>query len=782
MAKESAGKVQVDLELNNKNYNKQLNSNLKSTENAFSGTMKKVGGFIAGAFAVKKIVDFTKTAIDSASKVQSAFTGLKSIADGTGKSFTQAQDFIKKYTADGLVSIEETATAYKNLLSRGYDTSQIENTLSRLKDSAAFGRQASYDLGEAVVSATEGLKNENSILVDNAGVTKNVAKMWEEWAKAHNTTTSAMTQAQKIEAEYNGIMQETRFQIGDAIAYTKTFGGQIQQLKFNFNQMTAAIGKVVAPIAQLFIPIINSAMSAVTNFFTKIQSILKVFGLEMPDVVSKTSSSMANLGSSAIDTADDIASTGTAAKKTAKEINRAFAGVDEINVLNTKDSNIGSNQATSSNIPNMEIDTSTLEKSTGIFDKLFKKVTKIKDILSSIWNSKPIKAYRNLISTEFDFIKNLAVKLGNDLWNNMNITWNNIKNNVGLTLNNISLLFTNVWTDMANGIQIWGQPIIANISNLFNSIWTTAIDPAIQLIAQGWADFSGILVSLWEEHGQPLINNIGEFVTKVIGLFQKIWDDVLEPIVTPFLEQLSWLWEEHISKMVEKLGDFIGKLVNGALEIYNKFINPIARFLLDVFSPVWSRVSSTIIGIVGTIVGFLSDSVGNAMKFLGGLIDFITGIFTGNWEKAWEGVKNIFKSIIDGLASTFKTPINLIIDGINGFIDGANKIHLPDWDILGKYAGKGFNIKKIPKLAQGDWVAPNNPQLAIVGDNTREGEIIAPESKIYDQVAKAIKDTSGINSKQEIELTLNIKYEDGKTVIKKINQAEIEAGEILLLV
>ena len=165
MPKTSAGSVSVDLELNDKGYNKQLNSSLKGTENAFSSTMKKVGGFIVSAFAVKKVIDFTKTCIDSASKVQSAFTGLNSIVQGTGNSFSQAQKFVKDYTKDGLVSIEETATAYKNLLARGYDTSQIEDVMTRLKDSAAFGRQASYDLGEAVVSATEGLKNENSILV-----------------------------------------------------------------------------------------------------------------------------------------------------------------------------------------------------------------------------------------------------------------------------------------------------------------------------------------------------------------------------------------------------------------------------------------------------------------------------------------------------------------------------------------------------------------------------------------------------------------------------------------
>lgn len=165
MATTSVGAVSMDLTLDSKKYTKQLNSVTKSTESAFSSTMKKVGGFIAGAFAVKQVVDFTKTAVNSASKVQSAFTGLNSIVQGTGNSFSAAQKFINEYTADGLVSINEAATAYKNLLSRGYDTTQIEDVMTRLKDSAAFGRQASYDLGEAVVTATEGLKNENSILV-----------------------------------------------------------------------------------------------------------------------------------------------------------------------------------------------------------------------------------------------------------------------------------------------------------------------------------------------------------------------------------------------------------------------------------------------------------------------------------------------------------------------------------------------------------------------------------------------------------------------------------------
>ncbi len=672
-------------------------------------------------------------------------------------------------------------------MARGYDTSQIEDVLTRLKDSAAFGRQASYDLGEAVVSATEGLKNENSILVDNAGVTKNVAKMWEEWAKAHNTTTAAMTQAQKIEAEYNGIMQETKFQVGDAAAYTKTFSGQIQQLKFNFNQMTVAIGKVVTPIAQLFIPIINGAITAITKLFNSIQVILKSFGLEMPDVVSKGSSSIAGIGESAENAAKD-------ATNAAKKISKAFAPVDEINVLTNKNVSSGSDSGASSSAGFSSSNIPSIGDNDVIDDAVLKKVDQLKELLQKLWDSSPVQAFANFVKTQFDFIKDLAERLGTDLWNNMTTTWNNIKGNVGTTFNNISQLFTLMWNDMATGIQTWGQPIIDNVSNLFNSIWTDAIDPAIQLITQQWAGFSEILVTLWNEHGQPLIDNIGEFVTKIISLFQSIWDNVIEPIVTPFLTMLTDLWNNHLKDLTYEIGDFVAKVVNFVLDIINA-IMPIINFLLEVLQPIISTVGKFIADVFGGVFGIISDVIGGILKALGGVIDFITGVFSGNWSKAWDGICSVFSGIWNAIWGIIKGVINLIISAVEGLVNiiisGLNLIIKPLASlgnaILELVGVKNFKFSAIPKvslprLESGGWVAPNDPQLAIIGDNKHEGEIVTPESKMYEQVVKAIKDTNGANSKQEIELTLNVKYEDGRKIIRKINQAEIDAGEILLLV
>lgn len=770
MAKSTnVGAVDLELKLNSSNYDKQLNNKVKGTESAFSSSFGKIGALVAGAFAVKTVANFTKKCIDSASKVQSAFTGLNSIVQGTGNSFSQANDFIKKYTADGLVSIEETATAYKNLLSRGYDSSQIENVLNRLKDSAAFGRQASYDLGEAVVTATEGLKNENSILVDNAGVTKNVAKMWEEYAKSVGKSSTALTQQEKIQAEYKGIMNETKFQVGDAANYTKTFAGQIQQLKFNFNQMTVAIGKVVTPIAQLFIPVINTAITAITRLFEKIQVVMSAFGLQMPNVISKTTNSIASVGESSKTAAKDAVSS-------AKKMNKAFSNLDEINVLKTSSSDSDSSSDTSGG-GGTNLDTSTI---TPIMDdsKLIGKIENIKNKLKEMWNSAPIQAFVGAATSAGNFLWNYWSTLSTDFVNNVKTTWENIKSSVYNSTLNMSTLWTNFWTNVQTAIDTWGPQITAGVSGVFNSIWEDAINPAVQLITTAWEDFTKILVDLWDQYGEPLVNNVGEFVTKLTSLFQSIWDSILEPIVQPFLETLSWLWDKHIKGLIEEVGNFIMKLVNGALEIYNKVVSPILSWLLDKLSPAFSFIGGLITGVFGTVVSFISDAVKSIFKLFGGIIDFITGVFTGNWKKAWTGVKNIFKGIFGGLVALFKAPINLIIDGLNAFIKGLNKIKIPDWvPVVG---GKGFHINTIPKLAQGGYAKANNPQLAIIGDNKREGEIVSPESKIYEQTLKAIKD-SGTNGKQEIEITIYHKYEDGKTIIQKINQAQIDAGKLLLI-
>lgn len=183
----------------------------KGTFEAHQGTIAKVGAVSGVAFGV--LSSSINGAIQDASNLNNSLVGLKSIVEGTGNDFSKAKKVVQSFTADGLVTAEQAATSLKNLIAKGFSLDQAEQLMIRFKDSAAFGRQAALGLGEAIAGATEGIKNENSMLVDNAGVTKNVSVMVAEYAKAHGLKETALTNAQKNEAVYQGILKETRFQL-----------------------------------------------------------------------------------------------------------------------------------------------------------------------------------------------------------------------------------------------------------------------------------------------------------------------------------------------------------------------------------------------------------------------------------------------------------------------------------------------------------------------------------------------------------------------------------------
>ncbi len=546
-----------------------------------------------------------------------------------------------------------------------------------------------------------------------------------------------------------------------------------------FTGIARTIDKVV-PYITGFVKACVWAVNSITSLFG---------GGKNKKNIDDTKKSLDSLGTSGVSTSNNLDSTTDSAKKLSKELGK-LAGFDEMNVL-TENSGNENTSDTSSDVSSIggldfsDWDTTlntTSSKADEIAEKIKKAFRGIGGIISDVWNSEPVQAYANLVRTQFNFIKDLAIQLGGDLWSNMSTTWLNIKDNLSDTFTNISTLFTQMWTDMSLGIQTWGQPIIDGVSTLFNSIWIDVIDPVIQLITQGWSDFSSILLTLWNEHGQPLIDNVGEFVTKIIQLFQSIWDNILEPIVTPFLETLSWLWEEHISKMVEKVGDFIAKLVNGALEIYNKFIQPILMWLSEKLGPAFSFLGSLISGVLGTVLAVVSDVFGAIFGILGGVIDFITGIFTGNWEKAWNGVKDVFKNIVDGLVGIIKAPLNLIIDCINAMISGINKVNfkVPDWvPVLG---GKhvGLSIPKIPKLARGGIV--DSPTLSVVGEAGKEAVMPLERNtgwinQLADRLASLIGND---NSNVPMHITINIGNE--KIIDKFIdesNRKSFEQGELV---
>lgn len=161
----------------------------------------------------------------------------------------------------------------------------------------------------------------------------------------------------------------------------------------------------------------------------------------------------------------------------------------------------------------------------------------------------------------------------------------------------------------------------------------------------------------------------------------------------------------------------IAVLIAGFVLAYNKVkwfhdgVNAFFKGVSDVAVQIFNFLGKYLGGFFGGVIANFNNYVAAGKRVFNGFIDFITGVFTGNWSKAWDGVVNIFGGIFDGIVALAKAPINGLIGLINDFIGLANKIKVPKGvPIVG---GKGIHFDKIPYLAQGGHLI--NGQ-AIVGE------------------------------------------------------------------
>lgn len=992
----NVGEIDLSLILNSDKFNSQLknvDSQADKASTKISSTLSKIGKAVAVAFSVTAIVKFGKECLNVATETSNAWIGLNSILTGQGKSFSQAKKFINDYIADGLVPLNNAVGAYKNLALRGYSSDQIQKTMNALKNSATFARQSTYSLGDAVQTATEGLKNENSVVVDNAGVTKNVAKMWEDYAKKIGKTTNNLTQAEKIQAEVNGILEETKFQSNDAALYANTYSGKIAQLNSAFTNMKTAIGNAIQPLAKLFVPIITTAVNAVTKLFTALSGLLSLFGLKA-DSVETVSNGIGDLSSNAGQASDAIDGVGDSAKKAgdkAKKASNNLAAFDNLNVLpKDTDSSSGSDSSSggSSGLTDSLDVSSTIKEDTSAFDGLMGRVkelasifkegfdisfgdtnfdgiiqhlTNIKDTIIDIWTDpKVVGAANNWVQTLLFTLgqaTGAVVRIGVNLTegfvgsidkylsqnveriksfiiNMFNISSKDLKltGNMWQALGEISDVFKG---DTAKQI---GADIIAMFANPFMSVvqlcskfaldvkgilFQPIIDNAekikttLENVMKPIQTFTGTLAQamtyvgdkwneVYDQHIHPLMESIKTGLSDTFGKFLEVYNTYVVPFLQNLANNFNDLWNTHLKPFVDNVAGLIGSIADAIKVLWENWIKPLVDWIIQNIIPVLVPIFESIWNTISSVFGAIDDTIGGIIQTFKGLIDFIVGIFTGDWNKAWEGIKTFFtgiwnaikgvvsivwnaikgiietavnvikgiittvfnaiKSIISNIFNAVKNTVTNIWNGIkNNIINSVNNIKngiinafqtaynkitsifrnigsffsgvwngiKNTFSALGTKIGDaisgavkagingllgmiertvngfinmingaigvinaipGVNISKlntlnVPRLAEGGYVKANTPQLAMIGDNKHQGEVVAPEDKMLDMILTALKmfkdqDSSNQNKDggKEIVLNFNGTLAQLIRVLKpELDRENIRKGDKLIL-
>lgn len=813
------GCLNFDTNINKEGFEKGLKS-LSDMVGDIKPKLKSLAMAVTAAFSVKKLVDFGRQSIETASDLAE----VQNVVDTAfGESKQKMEDFadtaVKTYGISKLTAKQTGSNFMAMAAGMGLandSASDMAMALTGLSaDMASF-----YNVGQDVASTalksiftgeTETLKQFGIVMTDanlqayalSKGITK---------------STADMSQAEKVQLRYNYVMSQTALAQGDFAKTSDSWANQTRILSEQWKEFGATIGTVLMNVLLPAVKAINSVLSQLIALAQgAARSLSEAFGFELSNSADEAQSIVKST-SQAADNYSDIADD---AQQTQEAQEGSLASFDQMNKLNDESKSDSTGVSGAGDImqpsgTSVEVDTGKANKKLSDFFKSartqFEKLAdyldkNFKPIFADIWSgleresielaqilggvfsdimslSEPLKAYfindfTPLMQTAFSTLG----KIGIGLFDSFNKVFSDIWNvAVFPILQNFLTVGLPLITDF--GTQVWNTlgVLFDNIKEIFDTLWNGVAQPVLNALKTLWCDTWQSISDFWNEWGQPIFDGINEGITTTKNVFLNLWETVLKPVFDKLMDVADSVWTEHLKPLLDEFLDFVGTLITSVLSIYNKAIAPVVNWLVSILGPIVSSVLGKIIKTVGNVISNIIDAVKNIISALKGVVLFIVGVFTGDWKKAWQGVKKIFKGVWDALVDIAKTPINLIIglingltgaveDAINWIIDGINELSFttPDW-LPGDLGGQTFgfdlsqiDIPEIPKLAQGAVIPPNSEFLAVLGDQKRGTNIEAPLDTITQAVLQALVSYGGAGGNQKISVTIPLTL-NGRTI------------------
>lgn len=317
------------------------------------------------------------------------------------------------------------------------------------------------------------------------------------------------------------------------------------------------------------------------------------------------------------------------------------------------------------------------------------------------------------------------------------------------------------------------QPLIDSFEKL-----KTAIEPLTDNIGK-------VLLWLLENVLEPL----GSFVIEdALPAFFNLLASAVEAcnkafeVISPYLNEI---WNEVFAPFAAFLGETFVGILNDVSQFFSDMgdmfvekseeIGTIFEFLktvLDLVSIKWKVCIQAMSGQLKPFLTMVKNIISHVIDILSGLVKFITGVFTGNWRQAWQGVKDVLKGILNVIIDIVEGSINRIIGALN-----AISFDIPDfvYGIGGKHIGFSITPVSLPRLATGTVVPRQSREFAaILGDNNRETEVVSPLSTMKQAMVEALQESGYYRQGESGDIVINIDGWEVFRVVKKQNDSYIQ--------
>lgn len=368
-------------------------------------------------------------------------------------------------------------------------------------------------------------------------------------------------------------------------------------------------------------------------------------------------------------------------------------------------------------------------------------------------------------------------------------------------------LATRVWNSLGPLWEEHIQPLVASIGDVLAPVIDT-IGTLWQVLSELFQNTLSDLGDLWDGLIVPVISDLIDMLSALAKTVKKLWTEFVGPVIEHILKSLTNLWKNTISPIITKIGSIIGGLADIIMGLWNNVLSPVINWIVDVFGPSFTDVFNTIWDVICQVIDDIGDVVDGLLQILGGIIDFIAGVFTGDWKRAWSGIKNIFAGILNSMISVFEGAVNLIISGFNSLISflwsgmkAAVNVILGTIEDIADFIGFDIHIRwttpppaigyiSLPRVefAQGGVVT--GPTNALIGEGHYDEAVIplgnSPQmNEFANQIANKVNTTEQVNLlREQNQLLRQLIEHSGESVgirdltgaITRIQRQEARAG------
>lgn len=235
-----------------------------------------------------------------------------------------------------------------------------------------------------------------------------------------------------------------------------------------------------------------------------------------------------------------------------------------------------------------------------------------------------------------------------------------------------------------------------------------AIKPVTETIKDFVKDGFAIFNKVYDEHIKPFIDSFWSGISKITGVLTDSFNNYINPVLKKLGDRFQNTYQNYIKPTMESVGNLLGTVFDILKKLWENVLVPFLSFLADNVFPVIAPIIERIGTFFLTNIQMIISKFKLIVDVITGVLKILEGIFSGDWAKIWEGVKDIFVGVWDfivGVISTVWEQIKTIVETGFDIVKAVIKVIL---DTIVLYFTIAFNSVKgvwglIISFFQGLW-------------------------------------------------------------------------------